>query len=53
MVDKESKIKELDMNIKRLAELSQTIDKEILKITEDRVTIETQIKTYESNKKRQ
>ena len=41
MTDRESKIKELDMNIKRLLELSATIDKEIFKITEERVVIET------------
>ena len=53
MADKEVKVKELDMNIKRLLELSQTIDKEIFKITEERVVIEAQIKALESNKKRE
>lgn len=41
------------MNIKRLLELSQTIDKEIFSITENRVVIETQIKVLEANRKRQ
>lgn len=53
MSDKEVKIKELDTNIKRLKELSETIDKEIFRITEERVVIETNIKTLESNKKRE
>lgn len=47
------KIKELDTNIKRLKELSETINKEIFRITEGRVVIETQIKVLESSKKRQ
>jgi hypothetical protein len=41
MGDKEGKIKELDTNIKRLRELSETIDKDIFRITEERVVIET------------
>ena len=53
MQDKEVKIKELDTNIKRLRELSDTINKEIFRITEGRVVIETQIKVLESGKKRQ
>lgn len=53
MQDKEVKIKELDTNIKRLRELSDTINKEIFRITEGRVVIETQIKVLESSKKRQ
>lgn len=53
MTDKDVKIKELDTNIKRLRELSDTIDKEIFRITEERVVIETQIKVMESGKKRQ
>ena len=53
MSDKEIKIKELDTNIKRLRELSDTINKEIFRITEGRVVIETQIKVLESGKKRQ
>ena len=53
MGDKEGKIKELDTNIKRLRELSETIDKDIFRITEERVVIETQIKVFESNRKRQ
>jgi chromosome segregation ATPase len=53
MGDKEVKVKELETNIKRLRELSETIDKEIFRITEERVVIETQIKVLESNKKRQ
>ena len=52
MSDKEIKIKELDTNIKRLRELSDTINKEIFRITEGRVVIETQIKVLESGKKR-
>ena len=53
MGDKEGKIKELDTNIKRLRELSETIDKDIFRISEERVVIETQIKVFESNRKRQ
>ena len=43
----------METNIKRLRELSETIDKEIFRITEERVVIETQIKVLESNRKRQ
>lgn len=41
MIEKDIKTKELDTNIKRLRELSDTIDKEIFRITEERVVIET------------
>jgi hypothetical protein len=41
MEDKTKSIRELDMNIKRLNELSETIDNDILKITAERFDIET------------
>ncbi len=41
------------MNIKRLQELSATIKKENLQMTEQRVVIETMIKTLESSRKTQ
>ena len=41
------------MNIKRLTELNSTIDKEIFRITEERVVIDNQTKAYEANKKTQ
>lgn len=40
------------MNIKRLNELSETIDNDILKITAERFDIETQVKILQQNKKR-
>jgi len=51
MSDKEVKVKELDTNIKRLRELSESIKKEILFIAEDRVKIENDIKVQEVTKK--
>ena len=53
MDEKQIKIKELETNIKRLMELSRSIKDEILKITGDRVDIESQIKVFENTKKRQ
>lgn len=52
MEEKQKSIRELDMNIKRLNELSETIDNDILKITAERFDIETQVKILQQNKKR-
>jgi hypothetical protein len=53
MDEKQAKIKELETNIKRYMEMSRNIKDDILKVTSDRVDIESQIKVLESNKKRQ
>lgn len=53
MDDKQVKIKELETNIKRLFEMLRNIKDDILKVTADRIDIESQIKVLESSKKRQ
>lgn len=53
MDEKQVKIKELETNIKRLGDMQRNIKADIMKVTEDRVDIESQIKVLEINKKRQ
>lgn len=53
MDEKQVKIKELETNIKRFLEMSRNIKDDILKVTADRIDIESQIKVLESTKKRQ
>lgn len=52
MDEKQVKIKELETNIKRFMEMSRNIKDDILKVTADRIDIESQIKVLESTKKR-
>ncbi len=53
MEEKQKTIRELELNIKKLKELSANIKEDILRATEDRFEIESQMKVLEQNKKRQ
>jgi len=53
MEEKQKIIRELEMNIKKLRELSGNIKEDILRATEDRFEIESAMKVLEQNKKRE
>lgn len=52
MDEKQSKVKELESNIKRLKEMSHNIKEDILRATAERCDIDSSIKVLDASKKR-